>query len=49
MPALHELPDDVMVGRLQRGAFDYFSRYTDAENGLVADAIRMAAPAYMND
>ena len=40
MPALHELTDDALLGRLQRGAFDYFSRYTNPENGLTADTSR---------
>lgn len=44
MPALHELTDDALIGRLQRGAFDYFSRYTNAENGLVADTSRVGSP-----
>jgi hypothetical protein len=29
--------DDALVERLQRSAFDYFLRYTNPENGLVAD------------
>src|SRR3979490_1410648 len=29
--------DDTLVERLQRSAFDYFLRYTNPENGLVAD------------
>ena len=37
MPALHELTDDALIGCLQRGAFNYFSRYTNAENGLEWD------------
>jgi hypothetical protein len=44
MPVLHELTDDALIGRLQRGAFDYFSRYTNAENGLVADTSRAGSP-----
>jgi hypothetical protein len=44
MPALHELTDDALIGCLQRGAFNYFSRYTNAENGLVADTSRVGSP-----
>lgn len=29
--------DDALIDRLQRAAFDYFLRYTNIENGLVAD------------
>jgi hypothetical protein len=36
--------DPQLVARLQRGAFEYFSRYTNAANGLVADTSRPGAP-----
>ncbi len=36
--------DAQLVRRLQRGAFDYFCRYTNPKNGLVADTSRPESP-----
>lgn len=38
------LEDEVLLDRLQRAAFDYFPRATNARNGLVADNSRPNAP-----
>jgi hypothetical protein len=45
MQALNELEDDALVDRLQRGAFDYFLRFTNAKTGLVADTSRLGSPS----
>jgi hypothetical protein len=34
------LPDDVLLNRLQRGAFAYVEYFKNAQNGLVADTSR---------
>jgi hypothetical protein len=44
MRALHELPDDALLDRLQRGAFAYFAENTNTRNGLVADTSRAGSP-----
>lgn len=44
MRALHDLADDDLLARLQRGAFSYLSDYGSAENGLVADTSRAGSP-----
>src|SRR5271155_1440558 len=44
MQALHDLTDDALLARLQRGAFAYLSEYSNAENGLVADTSRAGSP-----
>lgn len=36
--------DDALLERLQRGAFQYFMEYANAENGLVADTSRPGSP-----
>jgi hypothetical protein len=36
--------DDSLIDRLQRGAFNYFLRYGNAENGLIADTSRPGSP-----
>jgi hypothetical protein len=36
--------DEELVERLQRGAFEYISRYTNPTNGLVADTSRAGSP-----
>jgi hypothetical protein len=36
--------DAQLTGRLQRGAFDYVSRYTNSATGLVADTSRPGSP-----
>jgi hypothetical protein len=36
--------DEVLIDRLQHGAFDYFCDYTNAANGLVADTSRPGSP-----
>lgn len=38
------LEDEVLLDRLQRAAFDYFPRATNARNGLVADNSRVDVP-----
>jgi hypothetical protein len=42
--ALADLPDDALLDRLQRGAFDYLTDYADPANGLVADTSRVGSP-----
>lgn len=37
-------PDDALLERLQRGAFDYFLRAHNPRNGLVADTTRERSP-----
>jgi hypothetical protein len=44
MHALCDLADDVLLARLQRGAFNYLSEYGNGENGLVADTSRVGSP-----
>jgi hypothetical protein len=44
MQALHDLADDALLDRLQRGAFTYLAEYGNAENGLVADTSRAGSP-----
>jgi hypothetical protein len=44
MSILTELPDDVLIDRLQRGAFSYLIEFANAENGLVADTSRDQSP-----
>jgi hypothetical protein len=44
MSTLTELPDDVLIDRLQRGAFSYLIEFANAENGLVADTSRDQSP-----
>ena len=44
MSELTDLPDDALLERLQRGAFDYFAACTNVQNGLVADTSRPASP-----
>ena len=41
---VESLADDDLVNRLQRAAFDYFDRYTNRLNGLVADTSRPDSP-----
>jgi len=36
--------DEALLDRLQRGAFEYFTGYANAENGLVADTSRPDSP-----
>ena len=36
--------DEALIDALQRAAFEYFIRYTNAENGLVADTSRSSSP-----
>lgn len=38
------LDNEALIERLQRGAFGYFERYTNPENGLVADATQASSP-----
>jgi hypothetical protein len=42
--ALATLSDEALLGRLQRGAFAYFSEYANANNGLIADTSRAGSP-----
>jgi hypothetical protein len=42
--ALDELPDDALLDRLQRAAFQYILDYANPENGLVADTSRDGSP-----
>lgn len=44
MAALHELTDDALLDRLQRGAFAYFAENANPENGLIADTSRPGSP-----
>jgi hypothetical protein len=37
--------DDELVERLQRGAFDYFLRFVNPANGLIADTSRPTSPS----
>ena len=41
---IHELPDDALLDRLQRGAFGYFERCVNPANGLVTDTSREHSP-----
>jgi hypothetical protein len=43
--ALLALSDEALLDRLQRGAFDYLTRYTDPQTGLVADTSRNGSPS----
>jgi hypothetical protein len=38
-------PDAALIDRLQRAAFDYFTSYSNPDNGLVADTSRAASPS----
>lgn len=42
--ALASLSDEALLGRLQRGAFAYFTEYINAKNGLIADTSRARSP-----
>jgi hypothetical protein len=42
--ALATLSDEALLGRLQRGAFAYFTQYANGENGLIADTSRARSP-----
>ena len=44
MTALLDLDDEALVLRLQRAAFDYFTRFTHPVTGLVADTSRPGSP-----
>lgn len=44
MSPLLSLPDDVLLDRLQRGAFDYFTHNANTANGLVPDTSRENSP-----
>src|SRR3984885_1931015 len=44
MHALCDLADDALLARLQRGAFNYLTEYTNPENGPVADTSRAGSP-----
>ncbi len=44
MQALHDLADDALLDRLQRGAFNYLAEYGNVDNGLVADTSRAGSP-----
>ena len=44
MTDLASLDDDVLILRLQRAAFDYFTRHTHPVTGLVADTSRESSP-----
>ena len=44
MSKLHELPEDVMLERLQRAAFGYFTDTCNPDNGLVPDTDRPNSP-----
>jgi hypothetical protein len=39
------LSDDMLLDRLQRGAFAYLTQYSDPDNGLVADTSRPGSPS----
>lgn len=41
---MEDLSDADLLDRLQRGAFAYFERHTNPENGLVADTSRNGSP-----
>src|ERR1700688_4394860 len=36
--------DELLIDRLQRGAFSYFTEFANPENGLVADTSRAGSP-----
>jgi hypothetical protein len=40
----NSLSDGALTDRLQRGAFNYFERWTNPANGLVADTSRRGSP-----
>jgi len=44
LPDLSELPDEVLLDRLQHAAFDYFLLTVNPINGLVADTSRVNSP-----
>lgn len=44
LPTIIDSSDEALLDRLQRAAFDYFSAYSNADNGLVADTSRSTSP-----
>jgi hypothetical protein len=44
MDPLTTLQDELLIDRLQRGAFSYFTEFANPENGLVADTSRDGSP-----
>lgn len=42
--ALASLSDEALLGRLQRGAFTYFTQYASGKNGLIPDTSRAGSP-----
>jgi len=44
LSSITSLSDEALLDRLQRGAFAYFSDYTNTDNGLVADTSRPGSP-----
>jgi hypothetical protein len=44
LPIITDSSDQALLDRLQRAAFDYFTAYSNADNGLVADTSRSNSP-----